>query len=206
MSQQSYKIFTNHNFYLITDISNQSNIEKNLTLMSTKEFLSHVKQVKFESELPGKNYHIKTSKPKALVKRLAKEIETINAAGGIVFNTQGLVLHILRKGKWDLPKGKRDEGESSKQTAVREISEECGIPFPTITAKAGKTYHIYINKSLPVLKITKWYKMSSNYEGAFTPQKEEYIEEVAYKSPEFILLPETQTYLNLKDLIQNILD
>jgi 8-oxo-dGTP pyrophosphatase MutT (NUDIX family) len=174
--------------------------------MSTEEFLTHIIQVKFESELPGKNYHIKTSKPRDLVKRLAKEIETIKAAGGIVFNPQGLVLHILRKGKWDLPKGKKDEGESSKQTAVREVAEECGIPFPTIISKAGKTYHVYVNKSLPVLKVTKWYKMTSNYDGKFTPQKEENIEEVSYKSPEFILFPETQTYLNLKDLMLKILN
>lgn len=171
--------------------------------MTTEEFITHIKNVKFESELPGKNYHIKTAKPKKLVKSLAKEIETIKAAGGIVYNPKGMVLHILRKGKWDLPKGKKDEGESSKQTAVREIAEECGIPFPTIISKAGKTYHVYVNKSLPVLKITKWYKMISDYDGAFTPQKEENIEEVAYKTPDFILSPDTHTYLNMKELMMN---
>jgi 8-oxo-(d)GTP phosphatase len=201
MSQQSYKIFTNHNFYLITDSSNQSNTDSDLISMSEDEFLSHVKSAKFESDLPGKNYLVRTSKPKKLVKSLMKEILTIKAAGGIVHNPMGEVLHILRKGKWDLPKGKKDEGENSKQTAVREVSEECGIPLPVITTKAGKTFHVFMNKSKPVLKITKWYNMTSDYTGNFTPQVEENIAEVAYKSPDFILQPDTLTYLNMKELI-----
>ena len=45
--------------------------------------------------------------------------EIIKAAGGLVVNETGEVLFIHRRGYWDLPKGKRDPGESKKVTAVR---------------------------------------------------------------------------------------
>ena len=39
--------------------------------------------------------------------------KVIIAAGGIVTNPDNEVLFIFRRGKWDLAKGKLDEGESS---------------------------------------------------------------------------------------------
>ena len=53
-------------------------------------------------------------------------------AFGLVINEQNEVLLIQRgygkeKGKWSLPGGQRDKGESLKKTAVRETREETGI-------------------------------------------------------------------------------
>jgi len=38
----------------------------------------------------------------------------IIAAGGLVTNENNELLMIFRRGKWDLPKGKADEGETVK--------------------------------------------------------------------------------------------
>jgi 8-oxo-dGTP pyrophosphatase MutT (NUDIX family) len=38
--------------------------------------------------------------------------KTIVAAGGLVFNENKELLMIYRRSKWDLPKGKLDEGEN----------------------------------------------------------------------------------------------
>jgi 8-oxo-dGTP pyrophosphatase MutT (NUDIX family) len=51
-------------------------------------------------------------------------MEIIEAAGGMVLNTQGDVLMIYRRGFWDLPKGKIDPGESTETCAIREVQEE----------------------------------------------------------------------------------
>lgn len=56
------------------------------------------------------------------------------SAGGIIFNNQGQVLLICNasladpnKSYWGFPKGHLEEGESSKQAAIREVQEEVGI-------------------------------------------------------------------------------
>jgi 8-oxo-dGTP pyrophosphatase MutT (NUDIX family) len=58
----------------------------------------------------------------------------MNTAGGIVINKGNQVLLIFRKGKWDLPKGKSENGESLKKTAKREVVEETGIDPSSILA------------------------------------------------------------------------
>ena len=54
-----------------------------------------------------------------------------HSAGAVVFrkerdNTYYLLLH-YKLGHWDFPKGNIEKGESSKETAKREIEEETGI-------------------------------------------------------------------------------
>ena len=51
----------------------------------------------------------------------------IQAGGGLVENEKGEILFMFRRGKWDLPKGKLDPGESLENCALREVKEETGI-------------------------------------------------------------------------------
>ncbi len=41
----------------------------------------------------------------------------IKAGGGLVINEKGEILFMFRRGKWDLPKGKLDPGESLESCA-----------------------------------------------------------------------------------------
>ncbi len=118
--------------------------------------------------------------------RFCKFFEIREAAGGLVQNEQGEFLFIRRRGKWDLPKGHLDPGELSKEAALREVSEECGIKDMKITQSLGITYHTYDIKLRPVLKPTSWYLMK--YEGwqSGAPQLEEEIEELRWVRPEEI--------------------
>lgn len=127
---------------------------------------------------------------------------SIEAAGGIVINTQGNYLFIQRLGYWDLPKGKIDPGETIEQAAVREVEEECGIDGIVITATAGQTYHTYEHKGWDVLKVTHWFTMHSSFTGTLVPQTEEGISEVRWLSkPEIeqIVLP--KTYVSIAELV-----
>jgi ADP-ribose pyrophosphatase YjhB (NUDIX family) len=50
------------------------------------------------------------------------------SAGGIVLNSQGMVLVVNQRGtSWSLPKGHVDPGEEPLQAAIREIMEESGV-------------------------------------------------------------------------------
>lgn len=126
------------------------------------------------------NYLVLTRDAKAWYKQLAGWLKVIEAAGGLVKNDNGEYLVIFRRGKWDLPKGKIDEGEKKKDAAVREVEEECGIKVKKLGDKIGKTYHIYVYKGDLVLKRTHWYHMTSTGNKKLVPQLEEDITEAIW--------------------------
>jgi ADP-ribose pyrophosphatase YjhB (NUDIX family) len=104
----------------------------------------------------------------------------IKAAGGVVRNTENQILFIFRNGKWDLPKGKVEKGESLDEAAVREVEEECGLSRVKIVKKCCTTYHVYPLNDEMILKPTYWYHMTCPEGSDPKPQKEEGITEVAW--------------------------
>src|SRR3546814_3091780 len=78
------------------------------------------------------NFVLFAKTPGKLIERLKKEVIYIEAAGGLVRNQQGQYLFIFRHGKWDLPKGKLEAGETPAEGGIREVEEECGITIATL--------------------------------------------------------------------------
>lgn len=111
---------------------------------------------------------------------LHKLYAPVEAGGGVVFNEDGEVLMIFRRGKWDLPKGKRDDGEDIATCALREVSEETGLAQLVLGDKLCDTYHIYSMGRDNLLKCTAWYKMTGTNADTLEPQAEENIEEVRW--------------------------
>jgi len=70
---------------------------------------------------------------------------------------------IFRRGKWDLPKGKLDPGETLETCALREVQEETGVSNVKLEKFIGITQHTYFDKHIgkEVLKETHWYKNES---------------------------------------------
>lgn len=112
-----------------------------------------------------------------------KLFRIIEAAGGIVNRPNGDILFIKRLGKWDLPKGKMEKGESREESAVREIEEETNLHNVELLDFVNTTYHIYIERNGDrVLKYTHWFEMNFDGEDTSKPQLEEGITEVAWKN------------------------
>jgi 8-oxo-dGTP pyrophosphatase MutT (NUDIX family) len=112
-----------------------------------------------------------------------KLFRIIEAAGGLVSNPDGKLLFIKRLGKWDLPKGKMEKGESREESAVREIEEETGLKDVELVKFINTTYHIYIERNgEKILKCTHWFEMNFKGEDTSKPQIEEGITEVAWKN------------------------
>ncbi|HLT07682.1 MAG TPA: NUDIX hydrolase [Cyclobacteriaceae bacterium] len=119
------------------------------------------------------------SNEKEAVKKFIKSRFTIiKAAGGIV--TKGnKVLFIHRLGKWDLPKGKFENGETPAQCAVREVEEECAVKVK-VGKEIGKTWHTYTSNRKSILKKTYWYVMENMDDSKMKPQREEGIQDIQW--------------------------
>ncbi len=105
------------------------------------------------------------------------------AGGGIIRNPDGKVLMIFRREIWDLPKGKLDPGEKSKQAAIRECQEETGLAALVLMGKLKTTYHLYRDKTYArCIKKTKWYLMDYKGTAAPVPQLAESIEGIGWFS------------------------
>lgn len=146
------------------------------------ELNSHtVKAMIHEMQLPkvhaGVFYH---SDFDELKKAFFKKFTFIQAAGGLVTNEKDEVLMIFRRGKWDLPKGKLDEGESLEECAVREVEEETGLKNPKIEKALTSTYHTYHEGARYMLKESNWYKMKVSGEQNLVPQTNEGIQEIKW--------------------------
>ena len=112
---------------------------------------------------------------------LRKNYKWIPAAGGAVIN-DGKLLCIRRLGRWDLPKGKHESGESNAQAALREVQEETGIVDIQLGQELPTTYHTYrTRKGTRVLKPTYWFLMHTTQRD-LTPQLEEDITEARWVS------------------------
>lgn len=109
---------------------------------------------------------------------LKKKYKIVKAAGGLVRKKDRFLL-IYRQKKWDLPKGKKESGERSRQTAVREVEEECNVKVK-LGKKISTTWHTYTMNKRAMLKKTKWYSMDLVDDSRMKPSLEEDIEDVRW--------------------------
>ncbi len=82
-------------------------------------------------------------------------------AGGVIFrrNPKNSQIEILliqdAKNRWTIPKGHIEEGESSKETAMREIGEETGLTDIKVMNWLGKINFRYRRQQSLVLMTTE---------------------------------------------------
>ena len=128
----------------------------------------------------------------------------IIAAGGLITDPKGHLLLIFRRGYWDLPKGKVDEGESVKECAIREVKEETGLQAVNAGTLLGITYHEYFDKwsNQDVEKETHWFAMTTPDGQHLVPQIEEDIEQVIWADQAQIDLCMEDTYPNIIQIME----
>ncbi len=142
---------------------------------------------------------------KTTLRKLAKSVRLIEAAGGLVKNERKEYLVIFRNGIWDLPKGKIEEGEKTRKAAVREVEEECGIHVKKAGRKICKTYHVYLQRNDELaLKKTHWYRMKAEGQEKLKPQKEEGITKACWFTREKFSILTKNTYPSIVDVLNNM--
>lgn len=143
-------------------------------------------------------------KPDEVLKIFINDIFTfIEAAGGVILNSKNEILFIKRFGKWDLPKGKIDDNETPTITALREVSEECGISGLKIIRPLQSTYHYYSMKNRQILKRTYWYVMKYEGNEICKPQIEEDITEVRWFDKKDLVIVFQNTYNAIVDVLND---
>ncbi|MFZ6011567.1 MAG: NUDIX hydrolase [Bacteroidota bacterium] len=109
---------------------------------------------------------------------LRSKFKVVKAAGGLVRKKERFLM-IYRMKKWDLPKGKKEKAEKYKQTALREVEEECNITV-RLGHKICTTWHTYTMNKSAMLKKTRWYAMDVVDDTRMRPDAAEDIEEVRW--------------------------
>ena len=189
-----YKVFVND---VPIILSTEKYIGKNYTSIPIKraKLKNIIKQVS-RGQLSYINlYH---PREKKLLKILKKKLPVVVAGGGMVYNKKGEILFIYRNGKWDLPKGKLEKNETIEECAIREVQEETGVQDLQITNFLQTTYHVFKRNNKFKLKVTYWYKMTSDYEGELIPEPSEGIKKVKWKNFEKCQKALGKSYENIK--------
>lgn len=140
--------------------------------------------------------------PDGIFNMIKTLFQPVQAAGGIVRSPQGAILLIFRHGKWDLPKGKIEKGESIAEAAEREVKEECGIKALLNNGFYGTSYHTYWQHNQRMLKITYWYDMACSDPENINPQTEEGIETIRWMDTQGVERAMSNTYPNLYPILE----
>lgn len=165
---------------------------------------------------------------KQLVKAFFNFHETVEAAGGVVFNEHDEILFIHRNGKWDLPKGKisgKDRRKAAKSksgkpdksgpidideqvariAALREVKEETGLRSLKLISELPLTYHIYFSGDRRIIKSTRWFRMEGTTDDFLKPQIAEGIIIARWIPANSLACIFFHTYESLKPLIKSVL-
>jgi len=196
---QKYKVSIDDIIVCLTGKKEKSKSNR-LYLKASSVRLKHLREL--ITDLGVNELFLYTNNLNKLIYQFEDSFETIYAAGGVVRNKHNELLMIYRRGKWDLPKGKIDPGESALAAAIREVKEETGVKKLKPKRLLNITRYLYRDKGMEVLKIVYWYAMKTNFTGPLTAQSEEQITEVTWKTKkEVSKIPLEDTYVNIQKLI-----
>ena len=197
---QKYKVFIDNVqlFFVSEEIKNVAVLAKPISPQDVQSLTENL------FEVTNEQCQIISDNPKRAFKRFFKFFVTIKAAGGLVIREKEM-LFIHRNNKWDLPKGKIEKNETSKNAAVREVMEECGlINKPQIKSKLLNTYHVYLLNGKSYLKKTTWFLM--NYDGfeKLVAQKEDGITSACWVNATGLPIKLKKSYPSIAEVLKYV--
>ena len=140
------------------------------------------------------------------LEKIKKEFTLILASGGLVYSRDNKILLIYRRGQWDLPKGKLDEGEDLIECALREVKEETGLSQLTYERFICTSYHTYYENNRPILKESHWHLLQGNDQELLIPQTDEDIENCKWVTVEKLAPYLENAPGSIKDVLKTGID
>ncbi len=202
-----YKVFFNDRLLIIADNKEKvflNNDEEKVIIKDPGLLPFYVRQF-----LSGQKVQLTLSGDKVKLWYTFQQLfHAVPAAGGVVKSNDGY-LFIFRRDKWDLPKGKTEEGETPAAAALREVSEETGLQDIKLIKPLPCTWHIYPLKGEQTdmtfaLKETSWFLMEGDSRQMLTPETAEDIELVRWFMPAQLTEVLENTFSSLRELIENL--
>ncbi|MBP5512148.1 NUDIX domain-containing protein [Candidatus Saccharibacteria bacterium] len=120
--------------------------------------------------------HSKVFHKKPAIQEIVRE----PTSGGIVFrltpDQKDIEILLIQdsKNRWTIPKGHIEQGETAKQTAIREIGEEAGLQHIQVLTWLGKIHFKYRRLDKLVLMTTQVYLVRA-VDKSETPTKEKWM-------------------------------
>lgn len=195
-----YKVFINN----IPVLFSSDKGDGTSTGLASVHFENNTQLTQLLERIPKDGLHVYHDDIELLWSTYKSNYQEISAAGGVVKNTNGEFLFILRNGKWDLPKGKVETGEKLETAAIREVEEECSVFDLIIEKKLPETYHTYTLEDHRILKTTHWYYMTTTWKDKLVPQTEEGITNVEWFAPSKWLKVRENTFPSILDLLDSL--
>ena len=151
----------------------------------------------------SKSVTLLTDNPEATFEALCKEFKVVRAAGGVVTNSEGDLLMIRLRNRWDLPKGHIETGEKSLTAALREVKEETNIETEILdNTPLYTTWHAYDTYGEWELKSTDWWRMRTSQTETPQPQEDEGITEVRWMNNAARHEALNDTYETIKEVVR----
>jgi len=169
--------------------------------LNTHTIKTIIHEMQLEKVKAGVFFHPSLSE---LYEAFKKKFTLIMAGGGLVQNEKNEVLLIFRRGKWDLPKGKLDKGESIEDCAIREVQEETGLLNISLEGPLMTTYHTYHEGSRYILKESHWYGMKAMGDEKLIPQTEEDILEIKWVKPRDLKQYYSESFPSVVDVLKRV--
>jgi 8-oxo-dGTP pyrophosphatase MutT (NUDIX family) len=192
----------NHVIDASKELITQARLNHHVWVKNVKETELDLLFAFLNSKVPFGLYslHISVSDYERVKTYLRSKFSIIKAAGGLI-RKKDKFLMIYRMKKWDLPKGKKEKNEKYRDTAIREVEEECHI-----TVKAGPkictTWHTYTMNRKAMLKKTRWYVMDIVDDAKMKPSSEEDIEELRWMSPKEVYHALEHSYKSISHVFE----
>ncbi|MBE0666703.1 MAG: NUDIX domain-containing protein [Bacteroidales bacterium] len=164
-----------------------------------EELYGHISRFALDNDLASLNIY--STDINSLWRTFCGHFVVIEAAGGLVEHSSGKYLFIKRYGRWDLPKGHMEEGETPDDCALREVTEECNIRGHAIAGQLPPSYHTYLFDNKPYMKKTHWFRMTYAGDMITDPQAEEGITHAEWLAPSEIAKIKDNTFTSLMDLL-----
>ncbi len=196
---QNYKVFFNDKVIHISD-KKETEIKNINYIGNIEDITNAIHLISSDSDLD--ELCIYSQNVEKLFMTFSSQFQIIEASGGIIKDENDRILFIFRRGKWDLPKGKIDDGETPKITALREVEEETGLKNVKIIKHVCNTFHTYKFENQNVLKKTYWYKMDYFGNNKLIPQIEEDITIVKWFEKNKLEIIKNQTYKSIIEVIK----
>jgi 8-oxo-dGTP pyrophosphatase MutT (NUDIX family) len=104
------------------------------------------------------------------------------SCGAVIYHGKEYLLLHYDAGHWDFPKGNREPGETSKETAIREIEEETGITNLKFDDFKKKIHYVYRHGRDTIFKTVTFFLAESKEKKVVLSREHQGFEWLSYEN------------------------